>query len=153
MNRLYQILFLLTSTLTHAGTNEQYKTKFICSGAHCAKETKVETVNDRVEIKMEEIKPNQCLVDLETNQAYYVLETDQRSKKVVTVRENSDQVLHRKVEFYDDSAFNRQRRIVPCTQTDTIQISDSTKLMKCLATSSRYAQRYYCEKERLKNLR
>ena len=152
MKKTLILLALLVSSTVYSA---EEKTILKCNGANCYKESRItEVKKNNVEIKLSQLTSGMCLVDLEKEETFKIIEADQKSKKIIMVQETTEGdlvILKRILKFYNDKSFNRQLRILPCAQTDTKVFVDEERTQKCLKTSSKYAQKYFCAKERLTN--
>ena len=145
-------LILLALLVFSTVYSAEEKTILKCNGVNCYKESRItEVKKNNIEIKLSQLTSGMCL---EKEETFKVIEADQKSKKIIMVQETTEGdlvILKRILKFYNDKSFNRQLRILPCAQTDTKVLVDEERTQKCLKTSSKYAQKYFCEKERLTN--
>lgn len=121
--------------------------EFVCEGSHCRKRQVVEVPSAESELKLEELKKDQCLLNLATKEALRLGEIDQKAGSIEAFSE-SDYVLSRKVHFWSDSTLDRKMKIVSCSDSGTKVLSDESQFAKCKASTYRSARNFYCEKPR-----
>lgn len=140
---------LLLITLLIASTNIMAdETALVCEGVKCKKipTLKIQETVNKKELTMNDINVEDCLVNLKENKTYRVLEVDKKTNKVVTVLEKGDE-LKREIEWFDDSSFDRTRKVMACADTDTKILSDRAKTYACIESGGKASQTYFCEVE------
>ena len=146
-------LFLITtSILTLNLMALDTQTETICiNGANCVTKT-IYTNMPAKDLTMSQIIPGVCLVDSATNVVSRVLESDQRTLKIVTLTESSPYQLDRKIQFFNDSSFNRQLRAIPCAQAAPNSVlGKEDAFAKCVQHSGRTSYQMFCEKPVMTN--
>ncbi|MBY0415991.1 MAG: hypothetical protein K2Q18_17600 [Bdellovibrionales bacterium] len=95
---------------------------------------------------MSDINLDDCLVNLKENKTYKIIEIDNKTNKVVTVLEDGDE-LKREIEWFDETKFDRTRKIMACANTDSKILSDRAKTYACIESGGKSSQTFFCETE------
>lgn len=120
----------------------------VCEGVKCKKipTLKIQETVHKKDLTMNDINVEDCLVNLKENKTYRVLEVDKKTNKVITILEKGDE-LKREIEWFDDSSFDRTRKVMACSDTDTKILSDRAKTYACIESGGKASQTYFCETE------
>lgn len=131
-----------------------YESKTVCKNGVCEKKEIFNGLKGP-ELKIEDIKIDQCLVDVKKNKFFRVYDSDARSKKIVLISELRDEavtvVLSRETVYTDSKNFNSQMKIISCSSVDGQILNDEEKYSKCIKDNGRYSMKLFCAKERKKN--
>lgn len=120
----------------------------LCAGIKCKKIPTIEIkeTTNKKELRMNDMNLDDCLVNLKENKTYKIIEIDKKTNKVVTVLEEGDE-LKREIEWFDDAKFDRSRKVMACSDTDTKILSDRAKTYKCIESGGKSSQTFFCEVE------
>lgn len=120
----------------------------VCEGVKCRKipTLKIKETNNIKELKMSDMNLDDCLVNLKENKTYKIIEIDNKTNKVVTVLEDGDE-LKREIEWFDETKFDRTRKIMACADTDTKILTDRAKTYACIESGGKSSQTFFCEIE------
>lgn len=127
----------------------EYESRLVCRAGRCEKIEEFGGLKE-VKLKISDISPGQCLIDIKTQMISRVESIDQKSTKVVSLSEVEDHILLREVVFFDSRSFNRSRKIVPCSEVAGV-LGDEAQFQKCLDGNGGRVQKLFCEFERVHN--